>query len=230
MPNLASNLTDAAKRDPEGIALKLDDVEVSWAVLDAGSARVAGLLAAKGVEPGDRVGIMLPNVPYFALAYYGVLRLGGVVVPMNVLLSKRETGFYLKDPGAKVLFAWEAFEEAARAGSEDAGAELVLVKPGEFEQLLGGAEAREEVVDRADDDTAVILYTSGTTGTPKGAELTHANLMRNCELSAALFDITKEDTILGALPLFHSFGQTCGLNAAVKAGARLTLIPRFDPG
>jgi long-chain acyl-CoA synthetase len=81
MPNLASNLTDAAARDPEGIALKLDDTEANWALLDAGSQRVAGMLAAKGVGPGDRVGIMLPNVPYFPIVYYGVLRLGGVVVP-----------------------------------------------------------------------------------------------------------------------------------------------------
>src|SRR3712207_9306322 len=91
MPNLASNLTATAERDPEGIALKLDDAELSFAMLNEGSARVAGLLASKGVGPGDRVGIMLPNVPYFAVCYYGVLRLGGVVVPMNVLLSPRET-------------------------------------------------------------------------------------------------------------------------------------------
>jgi long-chain acyl-CoA synthetase len=162
--------------------------------------------------------------------YYGVLRLGAVVVPMNVLLSKRETGYYLKDPGAKVLFAWHGFAEAAQAGAEEAGAECILVEPGKFEQLLAGAEAREGVEDRAGDDTAVILYTSGTTGSPKGAELTHANLMRNTEIAAGLFDIGQQDTILGALPLFHSFGQTCGLNAAVKAGARLSLIPRFEPG
>jgi long-chain acyl-CoA synthetase len=230
MPNLASNLTDAAARDPEGIALKLDDTEANWAILDAGSQRVAGMLAAKGVGPGDRVGIMLPNVPYFPIVYYGVLRLGGVVVPMNVLLSKRETGFYLKDPQAKVLFAWHGFAEAAEAGAEEAGADLVLVEPGKFEQELFAAEARPDVEDRADDDTAVILYTSGTTGTPKGAELTHANLMRNAEISQRLFDVGPNDVMLGALPLFHSFGQTCGLNACVKGGATLTLIPRFEPG
>ena len=230
MPNLASNLTATAERDPEGIALKLDDAELNWAVLNEGSARVAGLLASKGVGPGDRVGIMLPNVPYFAVCYYGVLRLGAVVVPMNVLLKGRETTFYLKDPEAKVLFAWHDFADAAETGAKESGAELVLVKPGEFEQLLGGAEARREVEDRADDDTAVILYTSGTTGTPKGAELTHSNLMRNTEISAGLFSIGPDDVVLGALPLFHSFGQTCGLNACVKSGATLSLIPRFDPG
>ena len=228
--NLADNLIASAHRDPDAIAVKLDDVEVSYAALDEASARVAGLLASKGVAAGDRVGIMLPNVPYFPITYYGVLRLGGVVVPMNVLLKGRETAFYLTDPEAKAIFAWHDFAEAAEAGAEEAGAELILVKPDEFEKLLGEAEPRKEISDRAASDTAVILYTSGTTGKPKGAELTHANLTRNCELAGALFDIGPEDRVLGALPLFHSFGQTCGMNAAIKAGAMLSLIPRFEPG
>jgi long-chain acyl-CoA synthetase len=173
---------------------------------------------------------MLPNVPYFAVVYYAILRMGATVVPMNVLLKGREVAFYLSDSGAKVLFAWHGFAEAAETGAEEAGADLVLVTPGEFEQLVMSGEPRREVVDRAEDDTAVILYTSGTTGTPKGAELTHSNLMRNTEISAGLFDIGAQDTVLGALPLFHSFGQTCALNACVKSGARLTLIPRFEPG
>jgi long-chain acyl-CoA synthetase len=155
MANLASVLTDSAQRVGDRTAIKLDDVEVTYAQLDEGSARVAGLLRQKGIEPGDRVGIMLPNVPYFALAYYGVLRAGGVVVPMNVLLKGRETAFYLQDPEAKALFAWHDFEDAARKGTEEAGAELVLVKPGEFEQLLGGVEPDAEVIDRDEQDTAV---------------------------------------------------------------------------
>src|ERR671933_456115 len=100
----------------------LADTEVSYAMLDEGSARVAALLKAKGVEPGDRVGIMLPNVPYFAVTYYGVLRAGGTVVPMNVLLKGREVEFYLTDPGAKVMFAWHQFADAANTGAEAAGA------------------------------------------------------------------------------------------------------------
>jgi long-chain acyl-CoA synthetase len=188
-------------------------------------------LKAKGVEPGDRVGIMLPNVPYFALAYYGILRAGGTVVPMNVLLKGREVAFYLEDPGAKLLFAWGDFGEAANEGAERAGAEAILVKPGEFEQLLADTEPVTEVADVGGDDTAVILYTSGTTGTPKGAELTHDNLSENCRLAATkLAQASEEDVLLGALPLFHSFGQTCGLNAAVSVGACLSLIPRFEPG
>jgi long-chain acyl-CoA synthetase len=149
---------------------------------------------------------------------------------MNVLLKKREVAFYLEDPGAKLLFAWEGFAEDAQAGAEAAGAECILVEADGFVELVGGAEAITEVADTADDDTAVILYTSGTTGKPKGAELTHANLTRNAEASRGLFDLGSEAVVLGALPLFHSFGQTCGMNATLGAGGTLTLIPRFDPG
>jgi long-chain acyl-CoA synthetase len=228
--NLARIMTDAAEKNPDGIAVKLDDVELNYGVLKEGSARMVGLLAEKGVGPGDRVGVMLPNVPYFPVAYYGVLQLGAVVVPMNVLLKGREVQFYLEDSEAKVLIAWSDFGEAASAGAEAAGAEYVPVKPGEFEELLGGAEANHEMAERADDDTAVILYTSGTTGKPKGAELTHANLYKNATVAAGtLVEITDEDRLLGALPLFHSFGQTCCLNAAVCNCAMMSMIPRFDP-
>ncbi|HWT24883.1 MAG TPA: long-chain fatty acid--CoA ligase [Solirubrobacteraceae bacterium] len=231
MSNLARLVTEAAERHPERPALKLDDAVLTYAQLDGATRHVAGLLKSKGLEPGDRVGIMLPNVPYFGVVYYGVLRAGGVVVPMNVLLRGREVSFYVRDPEAKILFAWHGFEEAAREGAEEAGAELVTVTPGEFEALVGSAEPVGGLEDRDGSDTAVILYTSGTTGTPKGAELTHDNLYTNCEVSVrTLFDGTERDVILGALPLFHSFGQTCALNAAMRVGALLTLIPRFDAG
>jgi long-chain acyl-CoA synthetase len=155
--NLAKILIDAAEQAPDEIAIKLDDLEVNYAALNEGSARIAGLLKEKGVEAGDRVGIMLPNVPYFPVVYYGVLRLGAVVVPMNPLLKAREVQFYLEDPEAKVLFAWSDFEEAAGKGAEDAGAEYIPVKPGEFEKLLVDIEAHHELSDRDGEDTAVIL-------------------------------------------------------------------------
>ena len=228
--NLASIMTDAARRDPDHVALRLDDTEVSYAMLEEATARFAGVLTNKGFQVGDRVGIMLPNVPYFAVCYYGVLRAGGVVVPMNVLLKRREVAFYLRDPGARLLFAWEGFAEDAETGAAEAQAECVTVSAGPFEELLGAAPARRDVVEREPQDTAVILYTSGTTGTPKGAELTHANLQRNAEVSSAMFGLGASAITLGALPLFHSFGQTCGLNATIASGGTLTLIPRFDPG
>ncbi len=227
--NLAEIMTKSAERVGDRPALKLDDVVVDYKMLDGASAHVAGLLNSKGFEVGDRVGIMLPNVPYFAVVYYGILRAGGVVVPMNPLLKGREVAYYLEDPGAKLFFAWHGFSEPATQGAEQVGAELILVKPHEFEQLVGAAEPDTQVVDRAADDTAVLLYTSGTTGKPKGAELTHANLLTNAQAARGLFDVSEQDILLGALPLFHSFGQTCGLNATIASGGCLSMIPRFDP-
>jgi long-chain acyl-CoA synthetase len=228
--NLASLLTDTAARHGERAAIKLDDLAVSYALLDEGSARVAGLLAQHGFQPGDRVGIMLPNVPYFPLVYYGVLRAGGTVVPMNVLLKQREVAFYLGDSGAKLLFAWHDFLEEAGPGALEAGTQVVQVVPGAFEQLAAAAEPQRELADVADDDTAVILYTSGTTGKPKGAELTHANLRVNALTNVeTLVEVSEHDVVLGALPLFHSFGQTSGMNTCVAGGGCLTLLPRFDP-
>jgi long-chain acyl-CoA synthetase len=229
--NLASILTESAARHPDAPAIRLGDAELSYGVLDDASARLATVLAERGVEPGDRVGVMLPNVPQFPVAYYGVLRAGGVVVPMNVLLKRREIAFYLEDSGARVLLAWHGFADEAREGAADAGAELIEVEPSSFAELLSEAEPTPAVVDTDQDATAVILYTSGTTGKPKGAELTHANLHRNAEIvSRTTCEVGEGSVVLGALPLFHSFGQTVGMNASILVGACLTLVPKFDPG
>jgi long-chain acyl-CoA synthetase len=230
MPNLAELLTDTAARSPDRDAVKLDDLTLSYRELDRAAGRVAGLLQAKGMRPGDRVGVMLPNVPYFAAVYYGILRGGGVVVPMNVLLKGREVEYYLSDSEARLLFAWHELADAAHAGSDGAHADCLLVEPGAFEAALERWANSPDIVERDGADTAVILYTSGTTGKPKGAELTHENLRRNADISIGLFGMDAETVTLGALPLFHSFGQTCGLNATVRAGGSLTLIPRFHPG
>ncbi|MFF8028793.1 long-chain fatty acid--CoA ligase [Streptomyces sp. NPDC007896] len=229
--NLASHVVSSARTHPDRAALRLEDAAVSYRTLDQGSARMAGLLHNRGVKPGDRVAIMLPNVPEFALAYYGVLRSGGIVVPMNPLLKSREVAYYLDDSGARLLFAWRTFADEARTGAQQAEAEVVVVSPGAFDSLLASAPSVEDLADRHEDDTAVILYTSGTTGQPKGAELTHGNLTRNCDIVAnELLRLTADDVIFGGLPLFHAFGQTCTLNAAVATGACLTLLPRFDAG
>jgi long-chain acyl-CoA synthetase len=208
--------------------VRLDDVLLTYAELDRYSARLADELAGRGVIPGDRVAVMLPNVPEFAVVYYGILRAGGTVVPMNPLLKEREVAYYLGDSQARFLFAAPACQAEAKAGAGRTGAECVLVDDAfltNLPQLHSGF-----VADRHADDTAVILYTSGTTGRPKGAELTHSNLCENVAVATAdLFRLGPGDVVFGGLPLFHSFGQTCGLNAAISTGASLTLVSRFTP-
>jgi long-chain acyl-CoA synthetase len=227
--NLASTVAAGGDREPDLPAIRLGDAELTYGALEDQSARLAALLVENGLEPGDRVGVMLPNVPQFPIAYYGVLRAGGIVVPMNVLLKSREIAYYLEDSGARLLLAWHGFADEARAGA--AGAELIVVEQAAFAATLAELEPAEGVADTAADDTAVILYTSGTTGKPKGAELTHHNLSHNAEVSSrTTCEIAAGDVVLGSLPLFHSFGQTVAMNASLRVGACLTLVPKFDPG
>ncbi len=229
MTNFAHQLASASAEDPNRPAVKLGDHVLSYGDLDQAAARAAGFLRSKDVSAGDRVGMQLPNVPYFPIVYFGALKLGAVVVPMNPLLKGGEVGYHLSDSGAQVMVGWHDFEEAATAGSEEAGAECVLVKPGEFEELLGAAEPVEEIADREDGDPAVIIYTSGTTGTPKGATLTHANLNAGAEVSRDLVDAGPDSVVLATLPLFHVFGMNSIMNVTVRARGLLTLVPRFDP-
>ena len=234
--NLATLIDQAAKRHPEQIYVRLGDVALTYAQVNGAAQRVAAYLQSIGVKPGDRVGVMLPNVPHFPMAYYGALLAGAVVVPMNVLLKGREVEYFLQDSGAKVLIAWAGFGADAKIGADAAGIPLLVAGPDatpegatKLEEAIGTVEPLTEPVQRIATDTAVILYTSGTTGKPKGALLTHSNLMWNAEISSQLHNLGTHDTLLGALPLFHSFGQTCVLNAAARKGATIELIPRFDP-
>lgn len=222
-------LTESAEKFPERTAIRLDDTAIPYAALDMTSKLVAGLLESKGVEAGDRVGIMLPNVPHFPMVYFGILRMGARVVPMNVLLTAREVTHYLNNSGAKVVVAWEDFAPAAIEAAEEVGAEVITINPTNVGDLIAGVTPYEGIAEVEPDDTAVILYTSGTTGQPKGAELTHANIRSNIESIKDLFQPTEEDVFFGGLPLFHVFGQTVAMNGAVSTGAEITLLPRFDP-
>ena len=229
MTNFAHQQAAAAADSADRTAVKLDDLVLNYAFLEAGVQRAAGLLRAHGIGAGDRVGMQLPNVPYFPVVYFGALRLGAVVVPMNPLLKAREVGYHLSDSGAKALIAWHGFAEAAQGGADEAGAECILATPGEFEQTLGAAEPVEEIAEREDDDPAVIIYTSGTTGTPKGATLTHANLAAGAETAQDLVDAGPDTVTLATLPLFHVFGMNSVMNVSVRARGSITLLPRFDP-
>jgi long-chain acyl-CoA synthetase len=226
MTNLATNLVATAERAPDSPAVRLDDAVLDYAGLLDAARRTAVLLRDRGIEPGDRVALQLPNVPAFPVAFYGALIAGATVVPMNPLLKGREVEYYLTDSGAKLIVVGEQMADAGREGAEKAGIEALVVGAAGPADL---PEERADPVERDDADTAVILYTSGTTGQPKGAELTHRNLATNARVTVdTLIRIGPDDVIMGCLPLFHVFGLTCGLNAAVLAGSCLTLIPRFD--
>lgn len=231
MPNLATLLTDSAAASPGARAVVLDDSVLTYGALDDLSARVASLLVSRGVRAGDRVALILPNVPHMPVAYYGVLRTGGVVVPLNPLLSPRELGYHFRDAEVSLVLVWETVAGAARAAATELERDVPVVEitaAGTLQELRQ-VPPLPEVAERAGEDPAVLLYTSGTTGRPKGAVLTHANLTSNARLSAELFSLAPGDVMFGGLPFFHVFGQTVALNGALGAGATVTLLPRFDP-
>ncbi|MCW4354539.1 long-chain fatty acid--CoA ligase [Hoyosella sp. YIM 151337] len=226
MSNLATSFLAAANATPGATAIRLDDETLTYSKLEAAARRVAGLLVQRGIKPGDTVGIMVPNVAAFPALYYGVLLAGGVAVPMNPLLKNREIAYYLGDSGAKLVFAWHAVAAEAEAGALEAHAGVVKVDESFLSDI--SAPPLAGVADRAEDDTAVILYTSGTTGHPKGAELTHFNLRRNADRFARdWLKLSANDVVLGCLPLFHTFGQTVSMNCTLFSGATLVLLPRF---
>jgi long-chain acyl-CoA synthetase len=227
--NFAEQVRAAASEHPDHPAIKLDDLVLNYQLLDEATARAAGLLRAKGIDPGDRVGMQLPNVPYFPVVYFGALRLGAVVVPMNPLLKDREVAYHLSDSEARLLLGWRDFADACGAGAAEAGAECLVVQPGEFEQMLGSAEPVREIAERSDGDPAVIVYTSGTTGTPKGATLTHANLRAGADVGRDLVDAGPHSVTVATLPLFHVFGMSAIMNVTLRGHGLLTMVPRFDP-
>jgi len=227
--NLATILTQTAASRGDDVAVITGTESTTYSQLDDLSARTAALLRDRGVGPGTPVGIMLPNVTEFAVVYYGILRAGGVVVPMNPLLKRREVEYYLADSGAVAVVAWHSTADQVLPAAAAVGVDVVLVDPETFGDVLSSQKPTDDVVDRSSRDTAVLLYTSGTTGRPKGAELTHASLATNAEVTREdLLELGREDIVFGGLPLFHCFGQTVTLNVTMSAGGTLVLLPRFD--
>jgi long-chain acyl-CoA synthetase len=232
MTNLAKVLADAPADRVDFAAIRQGDLTLTFGGLTAAAGQVATFLRKEGIVAGDRVAVMLPNVAAFPVLGYGVLAAGAVLVPMNPLLKGREVEHYLGDSGASLVFAWEPSAAEAAKGAAVVGARVipVAVADADAAALRDGMDPAADWADRDDDDDAVILYTSGTTGTPKGAQLTHGGLRRNAEITArSLVRIGPGDVIMGCLPLFHVFGLTCGLNAALVSGACLTVLPRFTP-
>ncbi|MEM1269473.1 MAG: long-chain fatty acid--CoA ligase [Bacteroidota bacterium] len=247
MLNLSVLIEEAARTRPDKTAYVMGDVRLTFAQVNGMAAQVANALHGMGVERGDHVALSCPNVPYFPIVYYGILKAGAVVVPLNVLLKGREIAYHLQDSDAKVYFCFEGTEtlpmaQDGHAGFQDTPAceHMVVMtanpagpSPIEGVPTLGQVMAPQspvfDTVQTTSEDTAVILYTSGTTGQPKGAELTHFNMFYNAVSSANLFQAKDDDITLIVLPLFHSYAQTCLMNAFAYAASTAVLLPRFDP-
>jgi long-chain acyl-CoA synthetase len=256
--NLAGILEHQACVNAERVAVTCRDTHTTYAQLNEGAAQIAAGLVALGVAPGEHVALSCPNVPWFPIVYFGILKAGAVVVPLNVMLKPREIAYHLRDSDAVAHIAFEGtpdlpMAQMARAGCEEAQCPRLVVitadpaapnplppAPGKVPaemtlgQMMHGHAGRFDPHRRRPDDTAVILYTSGTTGRPKGAELTHQNMLLNAiaahdMLLPALGGGLDQNVTLITLPLFHSTAQTCQMNASVYGGLRMVLHPRFEP-
>jgi long-chain acyl-CoA synthetase len=235
--NLAVILSESAQSSPDRPVALFSGGQLTYRQLDKASDRVAASLAAAGIKPGDPVAVQLPNIPQFLISYFGILKTGGIVVPLNVLLKAPEVAFHLEDSGARILIAWQGALAEAAKGAEAAGLDQIYVvgHAGDsgagvpFEQLMAVQVPRYQMAIREPTDTAVIIYTSGTTGRPKGAELTHLQLYMNADIPGRLFSVRPDDIVLTVLPLFHVFGLSSILNICVRFGCTMSLVPRFMP-
>jgi long-chain acyl-CoA synthetase len=236
--NLSSVLEHTARLTPERVAIVCGAQQLTYGDLDAQANRVAAGLHAMGIRTGDHVALSCPNLPFFPTAYFGILKAGAAVVPINVLLKPREIAYHLRDSGAKAAMAFDGtpdlpIAEMVKAACAEAKCPHVITMPSGLASLMRDDPAFHPPR-REPQDTAVILYTSGTTGHPKGAELTHANMVGNAITSHDMFRPafdggTGQNTALITLPLFHSTAQTCLMNAGLYGGFRLVLLPRFEP-
>ncbi|GMU91056.1 MAG: long-chain-fatty-acid--CoA ligase [Candidatus Hydrogenedentota bacterium] len=248
MMNLATLLEESAKAYPNKVAVKFDHIELSYAQVNAMANQVANGLYAKGVRKGDKVALCCPNLPYFPIVVFGILKAGAVVVPLNPLLKHREFAYHLSDSDSVGFICFQGTEQLrvldeGYAGFKEAGTcknlWVIPTIPGADSPLEGVPTLSDlmhnqaytfETVQCRPDDTCLIIYTSGTTGRPKGAELTHSNITINTMVVRDLGRATKDDILLVVLPLFHSFGFTCQMMAGILAGATLVLHARFEPG
>ena len=247
MLNLAIILEESARSVPQKTAFILDTVELTYQQLNQAANQVACALKDAGIQKGDKVALSCPNLPYFPIVYYGILKAGAVVVPLNVLLKSREVAYHLNDSDAKAYFCFQGTAELPMGETGFKGFQkteacehffMITANPdtpspipgtATLHQLIEKSPPEFDSIQTQPQDTAVILYTSGTTGQSKGAELTHFNLFFNAISANNLNKGMGGDRVLNVLPLFHSFGQTVLMNATVYAGGTSVLLPRFDP-
>ncbi|HEY8821759.1 MAG TPA: long-chain fatty acid--CoA ligase [Dermatophilaceae bacterium] len=235
--NLATMLHESVLADPDKPCVIIGDRTLTYAQVEHMSGLVAGNLLGLGLDPGSKVAVQLPNIPQFLFAYFGAMRAGLVMVPLNPLLTAHEVAYQLENSDAQVLITFESFAAEAHRGAQTvAGVSTYVVDGGagqppegtkRFEDLCAPVDV-PDIVPTSADDTAVLLYTSGTTGKPKGAELTHFQLFMNCTVGGELFGFEEGDVGIAVLPLFHVFGLSSVLNATVRSGTTMVLVPRFE--
>jgi len=247
MLNIATIIESSAREYPQKTALVLGDNRISYAALNAAANQVANGLAERGIGAGDKVALSCPNLPYFPIVYYGIVKTGAAAVPLNVLLKHREIAYILADSEAKAYFCfagtpdlplgeegWKAFNEVA--GCRDfflitaaPAAPSSIAGAATLGSLMAGKPPAFDTCQMGPDDVCMIPYTSGTTGNPKGAELTHSNIVMNSMISKDLSRTTADDILLVTLPMFHIYAQVVQMHAGLLAGSTLVLVPRFDP-
>jgi long-chain acyl-CoA synthetase len=255
MLNLAAVLEQHTRRRSDAEAVVCGDKRLTYAQLNGWANQIANALAASGIRPGDHVALLCPNLPYFPAVYFAILKTGATVVPLNVLLKPREIAYHLRDSDAKAMFCFQGTAELPMAEAAKTAVAVVptcqqlIVLPNPtmapnpaFDEgtdvvplgrFIGMQPPTFDTAVTKPDDTAVILYTSGTTGQPKGAELTHLNMIMNGMVSAELCADSHDDSGRHAtaitLPLFHATAQTAQMLAYLHLGGTLVLLPRFDP-
>lgn len=248
--NLSSKLQETAKNNPSKIAYHFMGQGSSYAELDGAITKFASGLEKLGVKQGDHIALLLGNSPHFVIGLYGALRLGATVIPVNPIYTADEIGYILNNGDVKVVVALDMaiplaekvhthlpkvenfiFCETSENGiSKQTNENLTLLpKMKSFSEVVASGDLSFKGPELNDDDVAIILYTSGTTGKPKGAMLTHKNLFSNASDVGDYLQMNAQDRVITTLPMFHVFCLTVALNAPLLRGATLLIAPRFSP-
>ena len=246
MLNITAFLDDSAIRHANKPAFTFMDTTLTFAQINAAANQVANGLVANGIKKGDKVALSCLNVPYFPIVYFGILKMGGVVVPLSVLLKTEEILFHLENSHAKAYFCFEgtpdlpmgqmgfaAFNQATRCEQfynimANPATPSPFAGQSTLAALMHNQSPQFDTLATSSEDTAIIVYTSGTTGQPKGAELTHSNMVMNAMVNQEFIHIQPSDTQLIVLPLFHIFAMTVQMNLGIYKGCHSILLPRFD--
>lgn len=235
MPTLVSYINHAVTTYADKTALIFGDTRINYDRFGDAVKRLARALHNLGVEKGESVVVLLPNVPHFVISYYAILEIGAKVVPLN-FLSSQDLDYFFKDSEAKAIIAWSGFSDAVMYAVEKLDKPVELIFLGEqippntksLTRLMEENEPIEYFEAAKEDELAAILYTAGISGQPLGAEMAHSALLSNAVMCRDMLHISDKDVSLAVLPLFHPLAQTFSMNMALLSGATLVLMPRYD--